>query len=351
MLFRSGIVASASALFNFDSSREPIASRSKNLSRQCSVFQSEIYGLILSTQLIWEYIQEHGPIDSVILYTDSQAAIKALSSIYFTSKITKSCRYALHNLGMLCKVTVKWVKAHVGYHGNELADKLAKEQVERPGDPFDGVLPPPNVVYGHIEEYFRTLWSGFWNTVPYSQSKFWFREVNPSRAKSILKHVRKEVTLLGRWLSGFAFLRRQNELVTPGSHFTITCRLCDSAPERAIHILTECGPLLTLRRDSFGVPLITDPPTDWTPGQVLHFILDERVERLEAEESANQSDWIDLLSNPMAPSSNPIPDSNSDSTDSSFELLDLTPNGVKEQLDYHPFQLSHFHQISSSEDD
>ena len=95
--------------------------------------------------------------------------------------------------------------------------------------------------------------------------------------------------------------------------------------------------------------VLNTPVPDWSPGKVLHFISDERVERLEQEDSSNQPDWRAQLLLPIDDllASSLHQNSTDDDSDPEFEL----PSSLKEQMDYHPVQLSHFHNISSSEDD
>jgi ribonuclease HI len=62
----------------------------------------------------------------ILIRSDSQAAIKAISSTTIDSKTVDECRRLLNRLGASNKVSIAWVKAHAQHLGNEQADHLAK---------------------------------------------------------------------------------------------------------------------------------------------------------------------------------------------------------------------------------
>ena len=63
----------------------------------------------------------------VKIFTDSQAALQALSSNDYTSRIVKETCLELNKLKQLVvRLELVWIKAHVGYKGNERADELAR---------------------------------------------------------------------------------------------------------------------------------------------------------------------------------------------------------------------------------
>jgi hypothetical protein len=59
--------------------------------------------------------------------SDSQAALKAISSPKVTSGLVAECLDALFALASLNEVTLVWVPGHCGILGNEEADKLARQ--------------------------------------------------------------------------------------------------------------------------------------------------------------------------------------------------------------------------------
>ncbi|VEN41787.1 unnamed protein product [Callosobruchus maculatus] len=64
--------------------------------------------------------------------TDSRAALIALASNHYTSKLVWDCHNALKILAKTNKVTLSWVPSHIRVGGNERADSCAKEGTELP---------------------------------------------------------------------------------------------------------------------------------------------------------------------------------------------------------------------------
>ena len=63
----------------------------------------------------------------ILIFYDSQAALKALSSPKVTSGLVAECLDVLFALASLNEVNIIWVLGHCGILGNEEADKLARQ--------------------------------------------------------------------------------------------------------------------------------------------------------------------------------------------------------------------------------
>jgi ribonuclease HI len=61
----------------------------------------------------------------VYIMSDSQAALRALKSYTFTSKLVAECLDNFKRLTTQCKLTLMWVPGHTGVDGNEEAGQLA----------------------------------------------------------------------------------------------------------------------------------------------------------------------------------------------------------------------------------
>ena len=72
--------------------------------------------------------------------------------------------------------------------------------------------------------------------------KYWFREFSTAKAKRIYRLSRRHVSMIGRFLSGHCFLRRQNKVTKLRNDSTL-CRLCEEAIERPLHIIRDCPAL------------------------------------------------------------------------------------------------------------
>ncbi|GFW90885.1 ATP-dependent RNA helicase A protein [Trichonephila clavipes] len=100
--------------FNF---KEPLSAWSDN-------FDGEIYAIFMAFRAI-----STTPGLNIVIFIDSQAAIKTVSGYnLFPSKLEFECKQLINSF--LCtgrEVVLQWIPSRCGIHGNEQADKLAKE--------------------------------------------------------------------------------------------------------------------------------------------------------------------------------------------------------------------------------
>ena len=89
------------------------------------VFQTEIYAIL---QCALENIRRAYKDKQILIFSDSQAAPKALSGPKVTSILVAECLDVLSMLASLNEVTFAWVLGHQGISGNEEADTLATQE-------------------------------------------------------------------------------------------------------------------------------------------------------------------------------------------------------------------------------
>ena len=107
------------------------------------------------------------------------------------------------------------------------------------------------------------------------------------RAANLLKNTRELLGRLVRFLTGHAFLRRQNAVVfhgispPPGD---ISCRLCEDTEmeETPHHLITQCEKLCQWRADILGNYILDDFPS-WDPHNLAKFISHKEIILLETE--------------------------------------------------------------------
>jgi ribonuclease HI len=68
----------------------------------------------------------------ILIFSDSQAALKELSSPNVTLGLVAECLDAVSALASRNKVTLIWVPGHCGIPGNDKADKLARQEAAMP---------------------------------------------------------------------------------------------------------------------------------------------------------------------------------------------------------------------------
>ena len=94
-----------------------------------TVFQTEIYAIL---QCACENIRMACKNKRILIFSDSQPVLKALSGPKVTSGLVAECLDDLSALASLNKVTRTWVLGHWGISGNEEADKLARLAPDMP---------------------------------------------------------------------------------------------------------------------------------------------------------------------------------------------------------------------------
>lgn len=111
-----------------------------------TVFQAEIHAI----EVCARKCLDRGTVGKkVYILSDSQAALKALTSWKFESKLVFECRNILEHLAQNRDLTLMWVPGHMGIPGNERADELAKRGSETK---FIGPEPFCGLGFGNILE-------------------------------------------------------------------------------------------------------------------------------------------------------------------------------------------------------
>jgi len=87
----------------------PNRSFSFPLGRFATVFQTEIYAIL---QFACENIRRAYKNKQILIFSDSQAALKALCGPKVTSRLVAECLDALSTLASLNEVTLTWVPGH-----------------------------------------------------------------------------------------------------------------------------------------------------------------------------------------------------------------------------------------------
>ena len=88
-----------------------------------TIFQAEMHAIYTAAYILLEYGHTNF---HITFFIDSQAAIRALSALCASCKLTQECKLMLNKLSSRCKVKLSWIPSHVGFLGNEEADSLAK---------------------------------------------------------------------------------------------------------------------------------------------------------------------------------------------------------------------------------
>ncbi|GBN84700.1 hypothetical protein AVEN_33216-1 [Araneus ventricosus] len=118
-----------------------------------SVFQAEVLGI----KLALDYCKDIQHIKDIHIYSDSRAALQSLADPINHNSLVQKTKQAFLRTRERLSIKLHWIKAHIGYQGNERADQLAKEATLRPSLDFN--IPKPtsslkrNIRTGLIDQW------------------------------------------------------------------------------------------------------------------------------------------------------------------------------------------------------
>ena len=131
--------------------------------------------------------------DRVHILVDNQAVVTSLDNP--VTKTVLTIKSALNELGRTRVIEVKWIMAHVGHYGNELADMKAKEGSEKPligPGPFFPVS--KTAVKQAINQFTRELWQARWNKLTDErQSHIFFPHIDLNKGHGIVNLTKNQI--------------------------------------------------------------------------------------------------------------------------------------------------------------
>ncbi len=229
---------------------KPRTALTSSLGKLCTIFQAEIRAILDCAYL---GIAKGFKGARITILSDSQAALRALSSNVMTSKLVWECFHALCALSRLNNVVLRWVPGHRGFLGNENADQLAKKGALTP---FVGPEPTCGISWSTakavLHDWARTTHLQRWRgTRGQSLLKELLREPSISLSSFLRRQERVNLRLALAYLTGHGQFR--SHLAKLGLYNgDTTCRLCGQSEETAAHLLTDCEPIESSRRGIFG---------------------------------------------------------------------------------------------------
>jgi len=181
----------------------PKRSLSFPLGKFATVFQIEIYAVL---QCACENIKRANKNKQILIFSDSQAALKALSGLKVTSGLVAECLDALLMLASLNEVTLTWVPGHWRISGNGEADKLARQASAMPLlGPEPALQIPKCSVRGAIKNWTEVQHLRAWIDLPgLRHGKLFIARPCKKRADDLLKLSRYQLKMVTAIYAGHA---------------------------------------------------------------------------------------------------------------------------------------------------
>ena len=250
---------------------------SEHLGSTASVFQAEVYAIILALTELEAELQDSSspirPFSNIKIISDSKSALLAINSHVVKSSLVRECIIRLQRLSRSCQVRLHWIKAHQGHAGNELADTRAKlgAMWKTPG--VEPVLPVSKTWFKRaLKNFVCEKWSERWCSVAKArQTKIFFAEPQEKKSRELLGWSREKYGEFFRWISGHNFLGRHNHLLNPEKYPDPICRACGEEEETSSHLILECPVLSEMRFKILGQHLFREL-YEWEPRKVWQMI-------------------------------------------------------------------------------
>jgi hypothetical protein len=186
-------------------------------------------------------IAENSP-RTVVIFTDSRITIDPLKNVNNHSYLIEEIRKRISILERTnWTVEFSWVKAHVGIHGNELADQLAKAAARNRDIKISFNRIPKSTLYSDIEKEVTIKWQKEWENCPKAAiTKQFFPKVQ-DRLKLNINVTPNFAAMVTRHGKTRAYFHRFKIL----EHATCPCNKGDQTID---HLLNQCT-LLHSQRD------------------------------------------------------------------------------------------------------
>ena len=167
----------------------------------------------------------------------------------------------------LPRLTLAWIKAHVGFEGNELADTAAKQGALEPEMSIKIDIPTSRTeINNKLKELIQDKWMLRWSTsTDYKHSKKFTTKPTPNLAKKILQLPRLKMRRLVEIITGHNNLSYFQFKIDPDVNRL--CRFCEEQNETFHYFITDCPRLRQFRTDTVGV---FDSKL-WKPTELLNF--------------------------------------------------------------------------------
>ncbi|MCG8431297.1 MAG: hypothetical protein MJA29_09010, partial [Candidatus Omnitrophica bacterium] len=211
----------------------------------CSNYEAEILALQTATQLVHQQFElgEKNP-TNIVMFTDSKSTLQALetqeNSHIDIENLTKEINNLLTSYDV--HLTLQWVPGHTDVHGNEAADRLAKEgaKKEQPTKPCSMNTVRQVLRNDSKEEWLNRWATGFTGRVMHKHMN------RPKRNDKINTLKREQQSLIFQLRTGHSKLNYHLNRINPT--IPANCRNCPHPCETVEHVLFECPKLQQIRQ-------------------------------------------------------------------------------------------------------
>ena len=229
----------------------------RRITNEASICSAEL----LAIEAAMEYINKQTSSQFMII-TDSLSSLQALASQKLENPIISSILHLYHYMSRQKNIVYCWVPSHTGIPGNERADILAKEALDKTKSFF--YIPYTDFRY-HISKYLLDKWERDWSTC--FTTKLW--ELQPTlKTKHLPLENRRDDVVLCRARIGHTHLTQGYLLRGEIRPVCVGC----GTPLTVKHLLLTCAKYAQVRRKYFNTNSLQLLFKNTPAGTILQFL-------------------------------------------------------------------------------
>ena len=195
--------------------------------------------------------------------------LQALSKTFTKSQTVLNTHKELQKISdKVRSLSLRWIKAHVGHDGNELADEYAKQGAAADTNVFQ-LKTTRSEIKCLIETKCNDLWSQKWTNYKHCrQTKNFYPFISIDLYNKTKKLSRSGLSTLIKIVTGQNNLNYLSNIID--ARHTELCRFCEEEDETFIHLLNEC-PVFQANRVDLLKGSVVVGSVDWDPRVLLEF--------------------------------------------------------------------------------
>ena len=235
----------AGYIITTDNNNTILDEKSFKLPDYCTVFQAELTAIREACTYLANFTNKN-----IIIWTDSESSILAVSALNIRSRTTRDCTDALNSLGNSNSVELRWIAAHTGLWGNEKADELAK--LGTTGDSPLRCFKPQSYINKLIDEKVTKLNKKDWETNGHKHTKMLLGNKHAKIIRNLnttLTSNRLDYRTAIQLITGHCGLNKHLHTMTKST--SSACPACGHDEETVSHFLGQCPATAQLRGHYF----------------------------------------------------------------------------------------------------